>query len=114
MAAVDVKTPVKRPRGIRLFGHKVPVSAQIGFLIVLINLILMIFASVLAPYGEGVHVLGPAPAPLHLVRGLYRWRYLVKARRGINVQAFIRAWLGTVKPTGSLRLAIDVDPYSFL
>jgi len=68
----------------------------------------------LAPYGEGVHLLGPAPAPMHLVRGLYRWRYLVRARRGINVQAFIRAWLKDVKATGSLRLAIDVDPYSFL
>jgi primosomal protein N' (replication factor Y) len=68
----------------------------------------------LAPDGESVHVLGPAPAPLHLVRGLYRWRYLVRARRGINVQAFIRAWLGEVKPKGSVRLAIDVDPYSFL
>jgi primosomal protein N' (replication factor Y) len=51
---------------------------------------------------------------LHLVRGLYRWRYLIKARRGINVQAFLRAWLADAKPTGSLRLAIDVDPYSFL
>ncbi|MGE0004517.1 MAG: primosomal protein N' [Parvibaculaceae bacterium] len=68
----------------------------------------------LAPHGEGVHVLGPAPAPLHLVRGLYRWRYLVKARRSVNVQAFLRAWLAPVKVPGSLRLAIDVDPYSFL
>jgi primosomal protein N' (replication factor Y) len=68
----------------------------------------------LAPDGEGVHVLGPAPAPLHLVRGLFRWRYLVRARRGINVQAFIRAWLAEVKPKGSVRLAIDIDPYSFL
>ena len=47
-------------------------------------------------------------------RGLFRWRYLVRARRGINVQAFIRAWLAEVKPKGSVRLAIDVDPYSFL
>jgi primosomal protein N' (replication factor Y) len=61
-----------------------------------------------------VQVLGPAPAPLHLVRGLYRWRYLVKARRSVNVQAFLRAWLASVKVPGSLRLAIDVDPYSFL
>lgn len=68
----------------------------------------------LAPYGEGVHVLGPAPAPLHLVRGLHRWRFLIRARRGINIQAYLRAWLGDVKPKGSLRLAIDVDPYSFL
>jgi primosomal protein N' (replication factor Y) len=67
-----------------------------------------------APQGEGIHLLGPAPAPLHLVRGLYRWRYLVKARRSVNVQAFLRAWLADSKTKGSLRLAIDVDPYSFL
>lgn len=68
----------------------------------------------LAPHGDGVFVLGPAPAPLHLVRGLHRWRFLVRARRGINVQAYLKAWLGDIKPKGSVRLAIDVDPYSFL
>jgi peptide/nickel transport system permease protein len=52
---MTVVTETKSPksRGFRLFGHKVPVSAQIGMLIVLINLFLMIFAPFLAPYGEG-------------------------------------------------------------
>src|ERR1700743_1637678 len=55
MAAVDVKVPAKKKApGIRLFGHRVPLSAQIGFLIVFINLFLMIFAPLLAPYGEGI------------------------------------------------------------
>jgi peptide/nickel transport system permease protein len=54
MAAVDVKSPIKKSRGIRLFGHRVPVSAQIGFLIIFINLFLMVFAPLLAPYGEGI------------------------------------------------------------
>jgi primosomal protein N' (replication factor Y) len=66
------------------------------------------------PFGEGIHVLGPAPAPLHLVRGLYRWRFLVKARREVNIQLFILAWLDAIKPKGSLRINVDIDPYSFL
>ena len=67
-----------------------------------------------APSGEGIEVLGPAPAPLHLIRGLHRWRFLVRAGRDINVQAFITRWLAGIKASGSLRIAIDIDPYSFL
>ena len=55
MAVADAKLPAKKKApGIRLFGHRVPLSAQIGFLIIFANLILMIFAPLLAPYGEGV------------------------------------------------------------
>jgi primosomal protein N' (replication factor Y) len=67
-----------------------------------------------APLAEGVTVLGPAPAPINLVRGRHRWRFLVKAGREVNIQNFLRQWLKDVKPKGSLHLAIDVDPYSFL
>jgi primosomal protein N' (replication factor Y) (superfamily II helicase) len=67
-----------------------------------------------APEGEGIEVLGPAPAPLHLIRGSHRWRFLVRARRDVNVQAFITRWLAGIKASGSLRIAIDIDPYSFL
>jgi primosomal protein N' (replication factor Y) len=66
------------------------------------------------PAGEDIHVLGPAPAPLSLVRGLYRWRFLVKAKRDVNVQAYVAKWLQSIKPAGSLRINIDVDPYNFL
>ena len=66
------------------------------------------------PMAEGVTVLGPAPAPIALVRGRHRWRFLVKARREVNIQEFLRAWLKDVKPKGSLHLAVDVDPYNFL
>ncbi len=67
-----------------------------------------------APTGEAVAVLGPAQAPIHIVRGRHRWRFLVKAPREVNIQAFIRQWLKDVKPRGSLQLHIDVDPYNFL
>jgi len=63
-----------------------------------------------APLAEGVTVLGPAPAPIHLVRGRHRWHFLVKAAREVNIQSFLRQWLKDVKPRGSLNLAVDVDP----
>ncbi len=66
------------------------------------------------PMAEGVTVLGPAPAPIALVRGRHRWRFLVKAKREVNIQNFLREWLKDVKPKGSLHVAVDVDPYSFL
>ncbi|MEM8689083.1 MAG: primosomal protein N' [Pseudomonadota bacterium] len=67
-----------------------------------------------APPAEGVRVLGPAPAPLAMVRGRHRVRFLVKSQRDVNIQAFLAAWLDGVKPKGSVRLAVDVDAYSFL
>ena len=32
-----------------------------------------------APHGEGIEVLGPAPAPLAILRGRHRRRFLLKA-----------------------------------
>ncbi len=68
----------------------------------------------LIPNASGVSVLGPAPAPIALVRGRHRWRFLVKAGRAVDIQAFLREWLKDVKPKGSLNIAVDVDPYNFL
>ena len=63
----------------------------------------------------GVIVLGPAEAPLALVRGRWRFRLLVKTERGIDVQSYLRDWLARgPKPRGNLKVAIDVDPQSFL
>ncbi len=68
----------------------------------------------LVPETKDVQVLGPAPAPLSMVRGRYRFRYLVMCAREVDIQAYLRQWLGGVKPKGSVRLTVDVDPYSFL
>ena len=63
----------------------------------------------------GVMVLGPAEAPLALIRGRYRFRLLVKAPRDTNLQDYLRQWLIRAgKPRGSVRVAVDVDPMSFL
>ncbi|MDO9608234.1 MAG: primosomal protein N' [Brevundimonas sp.] len=66
------------------------------------------------PNAERLEVYGPADAPLALVRGRRRKRLLVRADRDVNLQAFLRAWLARVKIPASVRLTVDVDPYSFL
>jgi primosomal protein N' (replication factor Y) (superfamily II helicase) len=68
-----------------------------------------------APPAERIEVLGPAEAPLAVIRGRHRWRLLVKAPRELDLQAYLRAWLGALpKPPSDLRLSVDVDPYNFL
>jgi primosomal protein N' (replication factor Y) len=62
-----------------------------------------------------IQVLGPAEAPMALVRGRHRLRLLISAPRSADVQGFIRAMLANgPKPRGDLRVAVDIDPQSFL
>jgi primosomal protein N' (replication factor Y) (superfamily II helicase) len=67
-----------------------------------------------APQLPGVTVLGPAPAPLAMLRGRHRRRFLVKSGREVNAQAVVREWLSRVRLGGSARVQVDIDPYSFL
>jgi primosomal protein N' (replication factor Y) len=67
-----------------------------------------------APKNEDVRVLGPAEAPIAVVRGRHRFRLLVKSPRGFDLSAYLRGWLaGAPKPRGNVRLEVDVDPQSF-
>ena len=66
------------------------------------------------PAIDGMTVFGPAPAPLALLRGRHRQRLLVHARRALDVQAVIRGWLAALDLPRGVRVAVDVDPYSFL
>lgn len=68
----------------------------------------------LAPNAEGVEVYGPADAPLGLVRGRRRKRFLIRADRSVDISAYMAAWRARVRPPGMIRVAIDIDPYSFL
>jgi primosomal protein N' (replication factor Y) len=68
-----------------------------------------------APPRPDVEVLGPAEAPLALIRGRHRFRLLVQAPRTADLQAWLRAWLTAAPaPRGGLRVQIDIDPQSFL
>jgi primosomal protein N' (replication factor Y) (superfamily II helicase) len=67
-----------------------------------------------APSVDGMDTYGPAPAPLAMLRGRHRQRLLVHARRSLDVQDVIRAWLGALEWPRGVRVAVDVDPYSFV
>jgi primosomal protein N' (replication factor Y) (superfamily II helicase) len=68
-----------------------------------------------APRLEEVRVLGPAEAPLAVIRGRHRYRLMVKSARNFDLSAYLRAWLAAApKPKGGIKLEVDVDPQSFL
>ncbi|WP_444463336.1 primosomal protein N' [Rhodobacter capsulatus] len=62
----------------------------------------------------GAQLYGPAPAPIARIRGRHRVRLLIRADKTAPLQQAIRAWLRGVKQPNSVRLAIDIDPQSFL
>jgi len=66
-----------------------------------------------APIGENIRVLGPAPAPLAMLRGRHRQRLLLQTARDINVQSLIGIWLASTTVPRNIRVQVDVDPYSF-
>src|SRR6476661_4904102 len=69
----------------------------------------------IAPIDQRVQVLGPAEAPLAVIKGRYRFRLLVKSARGFDLSDYLREWLAAgPKPKGNLKLEVDVDPQSFL
>ncbi|HAJ45732.1 MAG TPA: primosomal protein N', partial [Alphaproteobacteria bacterium] len=67
-----------------------------------------------APSAQNVTLYGPALAPLAMVRGQTRMRLLVHGPRNFNIQAFLSDWLSGRKLTSGVRLALDIDPQSFL
>lgn len=60
-----------------------------------------------------VSTLGPAPAPIFMLRGNYRYRLLVKTAKNIRIQNVLGQWLQKVKIPSSVRVEVDIDPYSF-
>ncbi|WP_338693562.1 primosomal protein N' [Bradyrhizobium sp. 26S5] len=68
-----------------------------------------------APLDERIQVLGPAEAPLAVIKGRYRFRLLVKSLRNVDLSQYLREWLEAgPKTKGNLKLEVDVDPQSFL
>lgn len=68
-----------------------------------------------APSATGIMVLGPAEAPLALIRGRHRFRLLVHGARGNDMQGFVKEMLAKgPKQRGSVQVQVDIDPQSFL
>jgi primosomal protein N' (replication factor Y) len=68
-----------------------------------------------APKVSGITILGPAEAPLALIRGRHRFRLLVHGRRNSDMQAFVKTMMANgPKMRGSVSVQLDIDPQSFL
>jgi primosomal protein N' (replication factor Y) (superfamily II helicase) len=68
-----------------------------------------------APTNDAVRILGPAEAPLSVVRGRHRYRLLIMAPRNVDLSDYMRVWLGDApKLRGGIKREIDIDPQSFL
>ena len=68
-----------------------------------------------APRVSGICILGPAEAPLALIRGRHRFRLLVHGRRNSDMQAFVKTMMASgPKVRGSVSVQLDIDPQSFL
>lgn len=63
---------------------------------------------------DGVEVWGPAPPPIALVRGWRRRRFIIQAERRVDLSAFMSAWRSAFRVPASVRVTIDIEPYSFL
>ena len=68
-----------------------------------------------APRVAETEILGPAEAPIAMIRGRYRMRLLARSARHVDLSAIVRNWLENgPKPTGGIRVQADIDPVSFL
>ena len=62
---------------------------------------------------DKVSTLGPAPAPIFVLRGKYRYRLLLKTDKTVKIQDVVRKWLKRVEVPSTVRVEVDIDPYSF-
>ena len=66
------------------------------------------------PNATGIDVWGPAPAPITILRGRHRRRFLIRSDRNVDLSAFLSAWRERVKLPSAVRITLDVEPYSFM
>jgi primosomal protein N' (replication factor Y) len=63
---------------------------------------------------RGIKIFGPAPAPLFLLRGRTRWRFLLKSAEKKSLNYAIKRWIFSQKIPKNIKIQIDIDPISFL
>ena len=65
--------------------------------------------------GRGdVQFLGPAEAPLHKLRGMYRYHMLLKGPHAAGVREALEALLNCVPDSGDTVVTVDIDPLDMM
>jgi primosomal protein N' (replication factor Y) (superfamily II helicase) len=64
--------------------------------------------------GWHLEILGPAAAPLGMIRGRYRWQILLKSTRRAELHRLLQQFRGEHLPHSTVRMAIDIDPLELL
>ena len=111
-AFLDMEFMVRESLGLPPFGR----LAAIGFMSMNVETLDRVANeyAAQAPNSEGVEIWGPAEPPRAMIRGWHRRRILVRADKAIDISAYLRAWIKRVKIPPSVRVSIDVEPYSFI
>ena len=65
------------------------------------------------PTLKNLIIFGPSPAPISFLKGNYRYRFIIKAQKNINIQKMIKQWLDHLTIPHSIKIKIDIDPYNF-
>ena len=61
-----------------------------------------------------IHLIGPSPAPIYILRKRYRYRLIIKAERKVNLSKIIQIWIKSIQMPSTIKVKIDIDPYSFV
>ncbi|MEO0467061.1 MAG: primosomal protein N' [Pseudomonadota bacterium] len=67
-----------------------------------------------APNGSGIDVFGPAEAPIAILRGRHRRRFLIRSPRDVDLSAYMAVWKAKLKLPSNVRVSIDIEPYTFM
>ncbi|KAF0120931.1 MAG: primosomal protein N' [Methylocystaceae bacterium] len=103
VSAKDAATAEAHARALARTAHELPPSPRYR-----------VAAPGAWPEQNEIALLGPAEAPIALIRGRYRFRLLAKGPRTADMQAFLRDMLAAgPKERGGVRVQIDVDPQNF-
>jgi len=58
-----------------------------------------------------IEILGPAPAPVSKMRGMYRWNLFLKAEKTEDIAFLLREVLGNRRKEKGILVAVDIDPF---
>jgi primosomal protein N' (replication factor Y) len=64
--------------------------------------------------GGGFRILGPSPAPMAKLRGLFRFHALLQGQDRDRLRAVVRQATADLKPPADIQWIVDVDPFDVL